>query len=183
MLVDDLRGFADALGLDRFHVAGLSMGAATALAFATEDPDRLRSVILASAAVEREPRASVARRLMDPVAAERDDPGWVAALARRHDPTQGDGAWRRLLSAIRDEIVAAEPLPPERLRQARVPILLAYGDRDPWVPLEQAVWLRRQLPDARLLVAPGSGHVVIVEQASLFNQATLSFLRLSSGDR
>ena len=52
-----------------------------------------------------------------------------------------------------------------------------------WVPLEQAVWLRRQLPDARLLVAPGSGHVVSVEQAALFNQAALAFLRLSSADR
>ena len=32
---------------------------------------------------------------------------------------------------------------PEALRRARRPILLAYGDRDPWVPLEQAVRLRR----------------------------------------
>ena len=76
-----------------------------------------------------------------------------------------------------------EPLSPEALRRARVPILLAYGDRDPWVPLEQAVWLRRHLPDARLLVAPGSGHVVSVEQAALFNQAVHAFLRLSSGER
>ena len=97
---------------------------------------------------------------MDPEAAERDDPRWAAALARRHDPTQGPGAWKPLLAAIRDEIIAAEPLSPEQLRRARVPVLLAYGDRDPWVPLEQAVWLRRHLPDARLLVAPGSGHVV-----------------------
>jgi pimeloyl-ACP methyl ester carboxylesterase len=183
VLVDDLLAFADALGLERFHVAGLSMGAATALAFAAEHPDRLRSAVLAAASVEREPRASVARRLMDPVAAERDDPTWVAALTRRHDPTQGDGAWRRLLVAIRDEIMTMEPLTPEQLRRARVPILLAYGDRDPWVPLEQAVWLRRQLPDARLFVGPGSGHVVNAEQAKLFNVAALAFLRLSSDDR
>jgi pimeloyl-ACP methyl ester carboxylesterase len=176
MLVDDLAAFADVLGLERFHVAGLSMGAATALGFAITDPGRLRSAILVSAAVEREPRSSVARRLLDPDTAERDDPAWVATLARRHDPTQGPGAWKRLLGAIRDEIVALEPFPPERLRMARMPILLAYGDRDPWVPLEQAVWMRRQLPDARLLVVPGTGHVVVAEQPKLFNPAALAFL-------
>jgi pimeloyl-ACP methyl ester carboxylesterase len=181
-LVDDLRAFADALALERFHVAGLSMGAATALGLAIDDPGRVRSAILVSAAVEREPRSSVARRSMDPVAAERDDPTWVAKLARRHDPVQGAGAWKRLLVAIRDEIVAAEPLAPDRLRRARLPVLLAYGDRDPWVPLEQAVWLRRQLPDARLFVAPGTGHVVVAEQPKLFNAAALAFLLLSSRD-
>lgn len=182
MLADDLLAFADALELDHFHVAGLSMGAAAALAFAIAHPGRLRSAILVSAAVEREPRSSVARRLMDPDKTEREDPAWAASLSRRHDPTQGPGAWKRLLGAIRDEIIATEPFTPERLRQARLPILLAYGDRDPWVPLEQAVWLRRQLPDARLLVAPGTGHVVVAEQPKIFNPAALSFLRLSSRD-
>jgi pimeloyl-ACP methyl ester carboxylesterase len=182
VLVDDLLAFADALDLDRFHAAGLSMGAATALTFATAHPGRLRSAILASASVEREPRSSVARKLMDPDKVEREDPSWAAALARRHDPTQGPGAWKRLLGAIRDEIVASEPMAPDRLREARLPILLAYGDRDPWVPLEQAVWLRRQLPDARLLVVPGTGHVVVADQPKLFNPAALSFLRLSSRD-
>jgi pimeloyl-ACP methyl ester carboxylesterase len=181
-LVDDLEAFADALDLARFHVAGLSMGAVTALSFAMRDPGRLRSAVLAAAAVEDEPRSSIASRVMRAAAAERDDPAWAALLARRHDPAQGDGAWRRLLDAIRDAILAYEPPTPEQLRGARVPILLAYGDRDPWVPLEQAVRLRRQLPDARLFVSPGAGHVVVVENAGLFTQAALAFLRLSSRD-
>ena len=58
----------------------------------------------------------------------------------------------------------------------RLPVLLAYGDRDPWVPLEQAVRLRRQLPEARLLVVPG-GHVVPAERPAIFNPAVLAFLR------
>jgi len=40
-LVADLLAFADALGLARFHAAGLSMGAGTALAYATRYPERL----------------------------------------------------------------------------------------------------------------------------------------------
>jgi pimeloyl-ACP methyl ester carboxylesterase len=180
MLVADLLAFADALGLERFHVAGLSMGAGTALAFASRYPERLQSAIVAAAGVEREPRASVARRLMVPETIERTDPGWARRLARRHDPTQGHGAWRTLMVAIREDIIAAPPLTAEELRLVRLPVLLAVGDRDPWVPLEQAVRLRRQLPDARLFVSPGVGHVVTAERAALFNQAAITFLRLSS---
>jgi pimeloyl-ACP methyl ester carboxylesterase len=177
LLLEDAVAFADALGLERFHVAGLSMGAATALGLAITRPERVRSAVIAATGVEEEPRASVARRLMDPDTIETNDPAWADSLARRHDPVQGRGAWKRLMAAIRDDIIA-QPLPsPEELRRARLPILLAYGDRDPWVPLEQAVKLRRQLPDAQLFVSPAVGHVVTAQKASLFNQAMLQFLR------
>jgi 3-oxoadipate enol-lactonase len=183
MLVDDLLAFADGLGLQRFHVAGLSMGAGTALAFAILYPERLRSAVLAAVGVEAEPRNSVARRLMDPERLERDDPAWATRLARRHDPTQGHGAWRKLLVAVRDDILAQRHPRPEELLKARVPILLACGDRDPWVPLEQAVRLHRQLPEASLFVAPGVGHVLTAERPSLFNQAMLQSLRASEAVR
>jgi pimeloyl-ACP methyl ester carboxylesterase len=179
MLVEDLVAFVDGLGLERFCVAGLSMGAGTALAFAMLHPERVRSAVLAAVGVEPEPRNNVARRLMDPECLERDDPAWAARLARRHDPVQGEGAWRKLLRAIRDDILAQRHPRPEELLGARLPILLACGDRDPWVPLEQAVRLQRQLPDARLFVAPGVGHVIVAERPSLFNQAMLQFLRSS----
>lgn len=180
MLLDDLVAFADALGLPRFHVAGLSMGAGTALACAITYPERVVSAALAAVGVEPEPRNSVARRLMDPERLERDEPAWAARLARRHDPVQGEGAWRKLLLAIRDDILAQRHPRPAELRRARLPILLAVGDRDPWVPLEQAVRLQRQLPQASLFVAPGVGHVVTAERPLLFNQALLQFMRSTS---
>ncbi len=179
MLVDDLVAFVDGLGLERFHVAGLSMGAGTALAVAMLHPERVRSAVLAAVGVEPEPRNSVARRLMDPERIERNDPAWAARLARRHDSVQGEGAWRKLLLAIRDDILAQRHPRPEELLRARLPILLACGDRDPWVPLEQAVRLQRQLPEASLFVAPDVGHVLTAERPSLFNQAMLRFLRSS----
>src|SRR3954453_7146860 len=73
-LVEDLAAFADALHLDTFHVAGFSMGAMTALRFATLHPERLRTAVIAGIDVLREPRTSVARRLMDPERIERQEP-------------------------------------------------------------------------------------------------------------
>lgn len=180
MLVDDLRAFVDALGLERFHIGGMSMGAGTAMAFAIGNPDRLISAMFASIAPEQEPRASVARHYLQPDVIEREDPKWAARLARLHDPVQGEGGWKRQMVAVREDIVSSSRPTPEQLRRIRLPVLLANGDRDPWVPLEQAVRLYRQLPDARLFVSPGVGHVIVSDRPAAFNQAFLQFLRLSS---
>ena len=105
MLVDDLLAFVDALGLATFHVVGFSMGAMTALTFATRYPERLRTAIICGIDIVREPRTSVAKRLMDPERIEREEPEWAAQLEKRHGPVQGEGAWQRLLPAIADDVV------------------------------------------------------------------------------
>jgi pimeloyl-ACP methyl ester carboxylesterase len=177
MLVDDLLGFADAMGLDTFHLVGFSMGAMTALTFATRFPERLRTAIISGIDIAREPRSSVAQRLMDPKRIEREEPAWAAQLDKRHGPVQGEGAWKRLLPAIVQDVADAPLLSYEELRQIRLPVLLVYGDRDVFVPVDHAVSIYRQLPDARLLIAPNSPHTVMVAQPALFNQAAAGFYR------
>ena len=176
-LVDDLRAFADGLGLDTFHILGFSMGAMTALQFASRDPSRLRTLIVVGITTQREPRASVARRLMDPERVDRQEPGWGAELARRHDPVQGEGAWRRLLPAIAADVATQPLLGPRDLRRIDLPAMVVCGDRDPFVPVDHAWGLARQLPDGRLFVVPGCGHVVMVRKPGLFNEALGAFYR------
>src|SRR4051812_8091406 len=43
-LVEDLRAFVDGVGLHTFHLLGFSMGAMTALQFASRWPERLRTL-------------------------------------------------------------------------------------------------------------------------------------------
>ena len=177
MLVADVLGFADALDLDTFHLVGFSMGAMTSLRFAATYPQRLRTAIICGIDIFREPRASVARRLMDPARILREEPEWARELDRRHGPVQGEGAWQTLLPAIAAD-VANQPLPtPAELRNIRLPVLLVYGDRDVFAPADHAVAIYRQLPDARLLIAPNCPHQVMVYQPALFNQAAANFYR------
>jgi pimeloyl-ACP methyl ester carboxylesterase len=177
MLVDDLLAFADALNLETFHVVGFSMGAMTALTFATRHPERLRTAIICGIDIVREPRSRVARRLMDPERIEREEPAWAAQLEKRHGPVQGEGAWKRLLPAIVHDVETATLLTFEDLRRARLPVLLVYGDRDVFVPVDHAATIYKQMPDARLMIAPNSPHTVMVSQPALFNQAAANFYR------
>jgi pimeloyl-ACP methyl ester carboxylesterase len=177
MLVADLGAFVDALHLETFHLVGFSMGAMTALTWATRHPERLRTLIVAGITTQREPRASVARRLMDPDRRPETGPLSEAAMARRHDPTQGEGAWRSLLRAISSDIVEQPLLTPRDLRQVELPAMVAVGDRDPFVPVDHAWGLMRQLPDSRLLVVPDCPHELMVRRPGIFNEACGTFYR------
>ena len=176
-LVADLAGLVDALGLATFHLVGFSMGGATALAYATRNPGRIRTLVLVSTATEREPRTSVIRHLADVERIERHDPAWATALARRHDPVQGPGAWRRLMPAISDFVAGQAPPTPADLRLVDAPAMVVVGDRDPIVPVGQAWALARQLPDARLFVVPDCPHEVPSKRPGLFLAGLETFYR------
>jgi pimeloyl-ACP methyl ester carboxylesterase len=153
------------------------MGAMTALGFAVRHPDRLRTLVAASISPEREPRSSVARRLLDPGRIERDQPAWAAQVARRQDAVQGPGTWRRLLPTIAEDVGVQPLLSARELHAITVPTLVICGDRDPMTPVDQAWRLARQVQDGRLLVVPDCGHEVLSDRPALVNEALGSFYR------
>ena len=55
--------------------------------------------------------------------------------------------------------------------------MVVCGDRDPFVPVDHAWGLQRQLPDARLFVVPDSNHEVMVRRPGLFNEGLSGFYR------
>jgi pimeloyl-ACP methyl ester carboxylesterase len=175
-LVDDLVAFVDALGLATFHLLGFSMGAMTALQFAVDHAERLRTLVVIGITTQREPRASLTRHLMDPARILREDTAWAARLDRRHAP-QGAGAWQRLLPAIAADVADQPLLGPRELRRIDAPALVVVGDRDPFVPVDHAWGLMRQLPDGRLLVIPDCGHEAQVKRPAVFNEALGGFYR------
>jgi pimeloyl-ACP methyl ester carboxylesterase len=177
LLADDLAAFVDAMGLDTFHLVGFSMGAATALLYATRAPERLRSLLVAGTSLVDEPRRSVAKRLLDPDRIERDEPTFAAELAARHDPAHGEGHWRALLRALIAGTADPPRIGPLDLRRVTVPAVVAVGDADPFCPVEQAGRLKRQLPAAGLFVSPGCGHELHSRRPGLFIDVALALFR------
>ncbi len=180
VLADDLLATVDALGLTTFHLAGFSLGGLTALHFAVAHPERLRTLVLVGVDPQPEPRAHVARVLMDPDRIERQEPAWAAALERRHGPVQGPGKWRDLMRAIARAIPGEPVLSPADLRRVRVPALVVAGDRDVFVPVDHAVALYRQLPEAQLCIVPDCGHQAMVLRPTLFGEVAERFYRTTA---
>src|SRR5262249_37254842 len=133
--------------------------------------------IVVGITTQREPRLSVARRLMDPARADAE-PLWKAQLAARHDAVQGVDAWRRLLPAIAADIAIQPLLTPAQVHSVDAPPIV--GDRDPFVPVDHAWGISRQLGDGRLFVAPDCGHEVPSKRPALFNEAVAGFYRTTA---
>ena len=63
----------------------------------------------------------------------------------------------------------------DQLNQLRVPALIMIGDEDePCV--EPAVFMKREIPSAGLVVFPNSGHCINLEGPMRFNEAVLDFI-------
>jgi pimeloyl-ACP methyl ester carboxylesterase len=172
-------------------VGGLSMGASTALRFALAHPDRVRALVLAAfpaGASAAKGIAAQATAFADAI--ERDgleaagerfawgptsglDPG-AARLVRQgfleHKP---HGLVHTLRGVLANLSSVGELVP--RLRALDLPALVIVGERDRAL-LEPSRALADALPAARLVVVPGAGHVVNLEQAAAVNAAVEGFL-------
>ena len=74
--------------------------------------------------------------------------------------------------------VATQPLlTPVELHAIAAPTLVITGDRDPFVPVDDAWRLSRSVVDGRLLVVPGAGHESLAERPTIVSAALTDFYR------
>lgn len=197
--VSDIAGLMDGLGLPRAHVVGLSMGAYATLCFGLRHPERASALVVAGvgsgspraghAAFMVEHQAMAAQiRASDPPSMDsfvklvqgmptrmrlrtKDPDGWLRFLEhlRGHDPV-GMANTIEMYQGLRPSL---EDFSAD-LERLTVPTFLIVGDED--TPcLETNLFLLRKVPGARLMVLPGTGHCVNLEEPVTFNMQVLEF--------
>ncbi|MEO5780481.1 MULTISPECIES: alpha/beta fold hydrolase [Arthrobacter] len=194
-MADDLAGLLDALGIQRTHLLGLSMGGMIAVEFALRHAGRLDRLVLAGTG------AAPARNAVDPIQIW----SWVKANDATGKVFGGQQlaslfstAFLRNHEAVQDTtaLLASNPNPmsPEaygrqadaylhfdalsRLGAITAPTLVVVGEQDlitpPWIAREVA----DAIPGARFEVIRGDGssHVVPIERPDDFNRLVSEFL-------
>ena len=176
----DAWGVLDALGVQRAHIVGLSMGAMIAQRVALAAPQRVISLssVMGSSRARglSRPQGHVLRLFMARPGAK-DEAALMAfytrflraissrrfaptdeslqavfrATAARHPPNTA--ATMRQLAAILTDTGRAE-----QLAHIRTPTLVLHGADDPLVPLDGAQDTARRIPGARLAVVPDMAH-------------------------
>lgn len=87
---------------------------------------------------------------------------WLTVLVEPWLGESGQRAFYRQVAQLRPEDTRRVV---DRLGEVRCPVTIGWGAEDPWLPVEQAHRLRGLLPgEAPVVVVPGSGHLVPVEQ-------------------
>lgn len=164
-----LASWMGAVGLERTHLVGHSMGGYISAVLAARQPEKLRRLVLVAPAGVPMGR-SIHGYLLPLLRAVRYmTPGFLPVLLR--------DAWRTgpltLLGAAR-EILAEDVR--KHLHEIEAPTLLVWGRRDTLVPPSAGDIMREEIPDSRLLVIEGAGHVPMFERAAETNAALLAFL-------
>ena len=186
--IDDLvyfyLDFLDALGLERVHLVGHSLGGWLAAELAVGHAHRLWTLTLVDAAglwlsetpmpdlFAMSPEESARLANYDPALAEatvpsNPTPEERAALARA----------RAAFARISWNPYLHNPRLPVRLHRVRVPTLVLWGEEDRIIPVAYAAEYGRLLPDARVVRLPACGHSPARECPAAFAETLLAFLR------
>lgn len=193
MFAADTAGLLDALGIEKAHIVGASMGGFIAQEFALTYPQRVNRLVLActhfggpnAVPIPQATLAGMLNRTGDPETDIRASfklytpPGWPEA---HPDLVEQYVRWRvahpQPVFAFQRQAMAGATFDAEsRLGQLTMPVLITHGEEDQVVPVENARLFFQRIPHARLRLFPNAGHLFIYEQADEFNQVVIDFLK------
>lgn len=171
----------DQLGVQRADVAGNSLGGRVAMMIALEHPSRVRRLVLVDAAglrgqrlpaifrLARTPVLNGLLRWVTPRAVVRANVDEVygdksrvtdAVVDRYYDLMRREGNRQATIDRFAN---LADPDLDDRLREIHVPVLVEWGERDVWIPVDFAHRLEEGIAGSKLAIYPNAGHVPMEE--------------------
>jgi poly(3-hydroxyalkanoate) depolymerase len=181
----------DELGHEQLDVLGYSLGGIVAQELAHRAPGRIRRLVLCATTPglpSMPPDPIVTALMLTPARY------WNRQLAELILPIIAGGRTARDPHALRAGLEKRLVQPPSALgylyqlyalsgwsshpwiRSIRHPALVLHGDRDPVVPLANGRYLADALPNGRLHVVSGAGHLFLLDEPASAAPALASFL-------
>jgi 3-oxoadipate enol-lactonase len=188
ILIADVLGLMDVLGVGKAHFAGLSMGGATALGLAQLHPERLEKVIVCDSPCQSTPvsaqqweeRIAVAQKdgmeaLVEPTVAR-----WFPPEVIKANPPYLDRIRQMIRKTpVNGFIGCAAALANHNFAQAvgtvKRPVLFLAGEKDGVTPAAMRN-LSAALSGSRYVELAGAGHISNLDQPAAFNRAVSDFL-------
>jgi pimeloyl-ACP methyl ester carboxylesterase len=194
---DDILAVLDHLGIQRAHVAGLSMGGFATLHFGFRHPSRALSLCVGGCGYGAEPSQrerfaaeaeAIAQFIRERgmaafaekyaygpsrVQYENKNPRGFAEFKRRLAEHSALGSANTMLGCQRRRPSLYDLT--EEMAALTVPTLILAGDED-WPCLEPALLMKRTIASAALAVIPNSGHGINEEDPDTFNRLLGDFL-------
>jgi len=190
LLAEDITGLLDALGMDRVHFVGLSMGGMIGQCLALSHPHRLKSLVLCDTAsivpAEAQPLwqerlHKVSKKGMEALFEETLERWFTPAFLRQNPPMVKLIRKQILATPVAGYIGCAEAIRRlnylDRISEIKTPTLIMVGEDDPGTPVSASEAMHEHIAGSNLVVLPSARHLSNVEQTEAFNAALLKFLK------
>ena len=193
-MADDTVGLMDALHIEQAHVLGVSMGGMIAQCIAVEHPRRVKGLVLVvshcGGPQQVQPSAQIAQLIGDMVTVGSPEsrikalPAFFDAHTLSSQPacvqTYAAVSLKypadvKILSRQFKAIQAFDLS--ERLSAIQSPTLVLASQGDVLIPPGNSEILAAGISGARLVVLPGGGHQILIEQPQACNRAIVDFLK------
>jgi len=194
--IADVKGLLGALGVDKAHVCGLSMGSYTTLLFGLKFPERARSLTIAGSGYGSGQNRQEFHRRVTEIAEKMMGEGMKAVSeGYTQGPTRvqlqnkNPRAWEEFCRQFEEHsavgsaytLLGVQRQRPsvmdlgEQLKTLNLPALIMLGDEDD-PGMEGSLFMKRNLPRAGLEIYPRSGHPLNLEEPERFNRSLLDFI-------
>jgi len=199
LFAEDISGLMQALGIERAHIAGLSLGAAIGMWLAVKQPQKVKSLsihsgwaktdafieaIIESWRIMLKATGSVTEMIIAGIfpwcftpELYASKPDYIQSLAGfvRSRPPQPADAFLRQADAVLAHDVESQ------LGQLKAPTQITFGRHDLVTSTRFAAALTENVPDSEFIIFEDCSHAPIYENVADFNQKTLDFLQRHSG--
>jgi pimeloyl-ACP methyl ester carboxylesterase len=155
---------------------GASIGGYVALAVARLVPDRVRGLLLAGsrARADDAERRAAREQAIETLRTEGID-AWAPSAPAPPPRERTVDELIRSTEALRDRRDATDVV-----AGFQGPLWLAVGDRDPFLPVDEAREIVASAPSGRLEIFEGAGHFTNMERPDRFNELLREFLAAST---
>jgi len=199
LFAEDISGLMQALGIERAHIAGLSLGAAIGMWLAVKQPQKVKSLsihsgwaktdafieaIIESWRIMLKATGSVTEMIIAGIfpwcftpELYASKPDYIQSLAGfvRSRPPQPADAFLRQADAVLAHDVESQ------LGQIKAPTQITFGRHDLVTSTRFAAALTENIPGSEFIIFEDCSHAPIYENVADFNQKTLDFLQRHSG--
>jgi pimeloyl-ACP methyl ester carboxylesterase len=178
-------GYLDALRAQlgetrRWIVAGHSLGGGVALRWALRYPAEVRALVLIGTGARLRVAPAMLERIRagDAAAVEEFGRLWFAPQT---DPRLREKSLALLratpLEVLMADLAAADQFDVmDQVGTLSLPALVICGAEDRLAPVKFGQYLHTHIEGSELVIVPGAGHMVMIEQAQATNAAILAFL-------